>query len=155
MPLGAALAGALLILRWQVASPAPNARIKDAPARWASGPHEGKEIRLHPDGPVETAILQRLEEVVFGDALGLRQVSNRPSHLEDSVMGARTKMQVLHGVLEQGMGRGRNLAELAHLFGLHAGIQCGPQTVAKSRGLSCTNLLNPCPDRGRTLFGRR
>jgi len=46
--------------------------------------------------PVEAAVLQRFEEVVLADALGLRQVRDGAGDLKDAVMGPRTEVQIMH-----------------------------------------------------------
>ena len=51
---------------------------------------------LHPDRAVEAAVLQRLEEVVLADTLGLRQVRDGAGDLKDAVMGPRTEVQIMH-----------------------------------------------------------
>ena len=56
---------------------------------------------LHPDRAVEAAVLDRLEEVIFPDGFGLGQVGNGPRHLEDSIVGASTEMEIIHGMLQK------------------------------------------------------
>jgi hypothetical protein len=58
---------------------------------------------LHPNGPVQAAVLQRFEQVVLSDILCFRQIRDGPRHLEDPVVSAGAEMQVLHGMLEQCM----------------------------------------------------
>ena len=51
---------------------------------------------LDPDRAVGAAVLQRFEEVVLADALGLRQVRDGAGDLKDAVMGPRTEVQIMH-----------------------------------------------------------
>ena len=56
---------------------------------------------LHPDRPVEATVLDRLKEVIFPDGISLREVSDGPRHLEDSIVGAGTKVEIVHGMFQE------------------------------------------------------
>ena len=109
---------------------------------------------LHPDRAVEAAVLQRLEEVVLADALGLSQVHDAAGDLENAVMDPRTEMEILHGMFEQSVAAGGDLAELAHVARLQARIQRRSQSFAEPHSLTCVDLFNSRPDRRGTFFGR-
>lgn len=58
---------------------------------------------LHPDRPVEVAILQRFEQVVFADVFRVGHVGDRARHLEHTIMRARAEMKIVHRMLQQFM----------------------------------------------------
>lgn len=58
---------------------------------------------LHPDRTVQAAVLNGFEEMVLPNRLRLGQIGDGPRHLEDPVVGSGTEVEVVHGVLEQGV----------------------------------------------------
>ena len=45
--------------------------------------------------------MDRLKEVIFPDGISLREVGDGPRDLEDSIVGAGTKVEIVHGMLQE------------------------------------------------------
>src|SRR5437868_4008225 len=72
-----------------------------------------------PISPVQGAVLDGLGDMLTLDLRNTFEVSDRTSHLEDAVMGARAEPLLLHGALQQALAIGRKLAEGADLLAAH------------------------------------
>ena len=84
-------------------------------------------------------VLQRLRQVLRGDALAARQVGDGARQLEHAVVGARGQLELAHGRLHQGAAGIVQGAELAHLGRAHVGVagSCAPGLLAKRSRCTC------------------
>ena len=70
-------------------------------------------------------ILQRLGQVRRADVFAAGQISDGARQFEDAVVGARRKLELVHGGLHQRLAGVVQLAEFAHFGGTHVGVAGG------------------------------
>lgn len=75
-----------------------------------------------PQLPIQRSILNRLVEVILANHLAPSQVRERPRDLEDPVVGSRTEVELVHGLLQQSIAMRIQLAVFSHELGWHVGI---------------------------------
>jgi hypothetical protein len=76
-----------------------------------------KHLLLHP-----CAVLQRLGQMSRLDVWTAGQIRNRPRQFEDAVVGARGKLELVHGGFDQAAGGIVQGAVFAYFGGAHIGI---------------------------------
>ena len=56
---------------------------------------------LTPDLTIKIPIAERLQEMIGGDGVTPRQISDGSGDLQDAVIGPRAEVEVAHGVLQE------------------------------------------------------